>query len=75
MQKNKDDEFVPSVWLGDNNKFYFYRTGRDLKKIDVCSVDIHTQKVTLQVQERMNTYVEIVRPGLVNGGNELVEWS
>jgi dipeptidyl-peptidase-4 len=34
--------FSPSLWLGDNEKFYFYRTGRDLKKIDVCSVDIKT---------------------------------
>jgi dipeptidyl-peptidase 4 len=74
-QKNRDDEFVPSVWLGDNDHFYFYRTGRDLKKIDVCSVDTHTGKVTVQVEERMNTYVEINRPGLVNNGAELIEWS
>ncbi|MDB5111565.1 MAG: family peptidase [Mucilaginibacter sp.] len=75
LQKNKDDEFVPSVWLGTAGKFYFYRTGRDLKKIDVCSVDIQTGNVTVQVQERMNTYLEITRPGLIDGGKELVEWS
>ncbi len=75
MQKNRDDEFVPSVWLGTAAKFYFYRTGRDLKKIDVCSVDVQTGNVTVQVQERMNTYVEITRPGLIDGGKELVEWS
>jgi dipeptidyl aminopeptidase/acylaminoacyl peptidase len=75
LQKNKDDEFVPSVWLGTANEFYFYRTGRDLKRIDVCSVDIGTGKVTVHVQERMNTYIDITRPGLVNGGAELVEWS
>jgi dipeptidyl-peptidase-4 len=75
LQKNRTDQFVPTVWLGTNDKFYFYRTGRDLKKIDVCSVDINTGKVTVQVEERMNTYVEITRPGLIDGGNELVEWS
>lgn len=75
LAKNRDDEFRPSLWLGDNTKFYFYRTGRDLKRIDVCSVDIVTGAVTVQVQERLNTYVEITRPGLVNGGKELVEWS
>ncbi|GAC1311445.1 MAG: DPP IV N-terminal domain-containing protein [Mucilaginibacter sp.] len=75
LQKNKDDEFVPSVWLGTANEFYFYRTGRDLKRIDVCSVDIGTGKVTVHVQERMNTYIDITRPGLINGGAELVEWS
>jgi dipeptidyl aminopeptidase/acylaminoacyl peptidase len=75
LQKNRDDEFLPSVWLGTAGKFYFYRTGRDLKRIDVCSVDVQTDKVTVQVQERMNTYVEITRPGLIDGGKELVEWS
>jgi dipeptidyl-peptidase-4 len=75
LQKNRSDEFIPSVWLGTADKFYFYRTGRDLKKIDVCSVDINTAKVTVQVEERMNTYVEITRPGLIDGGRELVEWS
>jgi dipeptidyl-peptidase-4 len=75
LQKNKDDEFVPSVWLGTANEFYFYRTGRDLKRIDVCSVDIGTGKVMVHVQERMNTYIDISRPGLINGGAELVEWS
>lgn len=75
LQKNRDDEFRPNLWLGNNNKFYFYRTGRDLKKIDVCSVDIQTSKVNVLVQERLNTYIEINRPGLVNDGKELIEWS
>ena len=75
LAKNRDDEFNPSVWLGTNDKFYFYRTSRDLKRIDVCNVDIHTDKVNVQAQERMNTYVELATPGLINGGKELVEWS
>jgi len=75
LQKNRDDEFRPSVWLGSNSKFYFYRTGRDLKRIDVCTVDINTGAVKTVIEERMNTYVEINRPGLVNDGKELVEWS
>jgi dipeptidyl-peptidase-4 len=73
--KNRDDEFLPTVWLGTADKFYFYRTGRDLKRIDVCSVDVHTGAVKVAVEERMNTYVEITRPGLIDGGKELVEWS
>jgi dipeptidyl-peptidase-4 len=75
LQKNRDDEFRPSVWLGSNNQFYFYRTGRDLKKIDVCTVNINTGTVKVLIEERMNTYVEINRPGLVNDGKEVVEWS
>jgi dipeptidyl-peptidase-4 len=75
LAKNRDDEFSPALWLGTNSKFYFYRTSRDLKRIDVCSVDINTDAVTVQAQERLNTYVEIATPGLINGGKELVEWS
>ncbi len=75
LQKNRDDEFRPSIWLGNNNKFYFYRTGRDLKRIDVCSVDINTGTVKPLIEERMNTYVEINRPALVNDGKEIIEWS
>ncbi|MFD2863674.1 S9 family peptidase [Mucilaginibacter antarcticus] len=75
LQKQRDDEFRPSIWLGTNSKFYFYRTARDLKRIDICSYDILTGKVNIQAQERMNTYVEIGTPGLINGGKELVEWS
>ncbi|WP_255547630.1 DPP IV N-terminal domain-containing protein [Mucilaginibacter sp. dw_454] len=75
IAKNRDDEFNPSVWLGTNTKFYFYRTARDLKRIDVCSVDINTGAVNVQAQERLNTYVEIATPGIINGGKELVEWS
>jgi dipeptidyl-peptidase-4 len=75
LAKNRDDEFRPSLWLGNNNKFYFYRTSRDLKRIDVCSVDINTAKVNVHVQERLNIYVDINRPGLVNDGKELIEWS
>jgi dipeptidyl aminopeptidase/acylaminoacyl peptidase len=75
LQKNRDDEFRPTIWLGDNSKFYFYRTSRDLKKIDVCSVDIKTGDVKPLIDERMNTYVEINRPWLVDGGKELIHWS
>jgi dipeptidyl-peptidase-4 len=75
LQRNRDEEFRPSIWLGTNTKFYFYRTSRDLKRIDICSYDIISGKVNIQAQERMNTYVEIGTPGIINGGKELVEWS
>jgi len=71
----RDDDFRPSIWLGTNDKFYFTRTSRDLKRIDVCSVDINTNKVTPLIEERLNTYVETRKLGLVNGGAELIEWS
>jgi dipeptidyl aminopeptidase/acylaminoacyl peptidase len=75
LNKDRDNEFRPSVWLGNNSKFYFYRTSRDLKRIDICTVDINTNVVKPLIDERFNTYVEVNRPGLVNDGNELIHWS
>ncbi len=75
LQKSRDDEHRPDLWHGTNSKLYFTRTSRDLKKIDVCQLDITTGKVTPVINERFNTYVEVIRTGLVNGGNELIHWS
>jgi len=75
LNKDRDNEFRPSIWLGNNNKIYFSRTSRDLKRVDVCTVDINTDVVTPVIDERFNTYVEINRPGLVNDGNEIIHWS
>ena len=75
LQKLRDDDYRPTLWLGTNDKFYFTRTSRDLKRIDVCAVDISSGKVSRLIEERMNTYVETRRLGLVNDGSELIEWS
>lgn len=75
LQSDRDDDWRPLQWLGTNDKFYFTRTSRDLKRIDLCSVDINTGDVKTLIPERMNTYVETRRPGLVNNGNEIIEWS
>ena len=75
LNKDRDNEFRPSIWLGDNEKFYFSRTSRDLKRIDICTIDIATGKVNTLIEERFNTYVEVQRPGLINGGKEIIHWS
>ncbi|MBA2746650.1 MAG: DPP IV N-terminal domain-containing protein, partial [Flavisolibacter sp.] len=71
----RDDDWRPLVWLGNNNNFYFNRTSRDLKRIDLCSVDINSGNVSVLIPERLNTYIETRRPGLVNNGSELIHWS
>jgi len=71
----RDDDFRASVWLGDNSKFYFTRTSRDQKRIDVCTVDVTTATVNPLITETFNTYIENKRVGLVNGGKELIKWS
>ncbi|MER3470620.1 MAG: S9 family peptidase [Chitinophagaceae bacterium] len=75
LQSSRDDDFRPTVWLGNNNQFYFTRTSRDLKRIDLCSVDINNNAVKTIIPERLNTYVEVRRPGIVNDGKEIIEWS
>src|SRR5215217_1205477 len=45
LNKDRDNEFRPSIWLGNNSKIYFSRTSRDLKRVDVCTIDISTGAV------------------------------
>jgi dipeptidyl-peptidase 4 len=75
VKSSRDDKHRPSVWQGTNDFFFMSRTSRDLKKIDVCRVDIKSGKVTTVINEVLNTYVDINRPGLINGGKELIQWS
>jgi dipeptidyl-peptidase 4 len=75
LNKDRDNEFRPSIWLGNNSTIYFSRSSRDLKRVDVCTVDINTGTVKSLIDERFNTYVEINRPGLVNDGKEIIHWS
>ncbi len=35
-EDHRDDDYRSTLWLGTNTKFYFTRTSRDLKRIDVC---------------------------------------
>jgi dipeptidyl aminopeptidase/acylaminoacyl peptidase len=75
LNKDRDNEFRPSLWLGNNSKIYFSRTSRDLKRVDICMVDINSGKVSPLIDERFNTYVEVNRPGLINDGQEIIHWS
>lgn len=71
----RDDEHKPSIWLGTNDKLYLSRTSRDLKKIDQCVVDIKTGAVKTLLEESLNTYVEIQKPGILKISEEFIEWS
>jgi dipeptidyl aminopeptidase/acylaminoacyl peptidase len=71
----RDDEHKPSIWLGNNDKLYLSRSSRDLKKIDQCVVDINTGSVKTLIEESLNTYVEIQKPGILKNSEEFIEWS
>lgn len=74
-QSERDDDWRPLTWLGTKDKFYLTRTSRDLKRIDIMSVDVTTGAAKVLIEERMNTYVETRKVGLVADGKELIQWS
>ncbi|HEY8388655.1 MAG TPA: DPP IV N-terminal domain-containing protein [Parasegetibacter sp.] len=73
--KYKDSTALQSNWLGTKDRFFFSRTSRDLKRIDICVYDVQKDTVIALVEERLNTYVEIQRPVLINDGKEFIHWS
>ena len=76
LKSSRDDKRRPSFWLSKtSDKLYFTRTSRDLKRIDLCVANTATGQVTVLVEERLNTYVETRTPGLINNGQELIQWS
>ena len=74
-QKQRDKEFAPSVWQGDNNRFFLTRSSRDLHRIDVCTYTVGQDSIVPIVEERMNTYQETRPIEVLNGGKEFIQWS
>ena len=75
--KHKDSYERPArmVWSGDNNKFYVVRQSRDLKRADLCMVDVATATAKDVVCEQMNTSIEWQMPTLINNEREVIQWS
>ena len=74
-QNQRDMEEQPSIWQGDNNRFYLTRSSRDLYRIDVCSYTVGQDSIVPIIKERMNTYQETRNLKTLNGGKELIQWS
>jgi len=69
------DEPSRRLWLSDDsNRLYFTRSSRDLHRYDVCVADATTGEVTVLIEERLNTYVEVQRLELLNSG-DMLWWS
>ena len=66
-------DFHSMKWRGDNNGFYLVRQSRDLKRLDLCRIDIGADSTRTVISERMNTYVEYRNPFMNKG--HLVWWS
>jgi dipeptidyl aminopeptidase/acylaminoacyl peptidase len=72
----RDKEKTEAIWLGDtSDALYFWRTSRDLHRIDVCRLNTQTGEVKPLVEERLNTYVETQPLWTLGNGQEFVHWS
>ncbi len=67
-------DFHGITWLGGDDHFYMTRASRDLKRWDLCRVDIGADSTKTLVSERMNTYVETRAPKFLPDG-DFVWWS
>ena len=65
----------PSVWLGDNNRFFVTRSSRDLHRIDICTYTIGQDTLVPIIEERMNTYQEVKQLHALGNGKEIIQWS
>lgn len=75
LQKQRDMDFRPVIWQGDNNRFFLTRSSRDLYRIDVCSYTIGQDSIVPVIEERMNTYQETRGLQIFGNGKELIQWS
>lgn len=68
-------DFWKNEWLGDNSGFYLVRQSRDLKRLDLCWVDVDSDSTKTIISERERTYVEYRAPFLIGGGKQILHWS
>lgn len=75
LQKQRDMDYRPLVWQGDNQRFFLTRSSRDLYRIDLCSYTIGQDSIVPLIKERMNTYQETRPIHVLNGGKQIIQWS
>ena len=72
--RDRYKEFRGGKWMGDNDHFWLVRQSRDLKRLDLCRVDVGSDSTRTVVSERMNTYIEYRSPQFLPDGS-FVWWS
>lgn len=75
--ENKDRyaDYQASQWLGNNSMFYITRASRDLKRIDICTVNVNGDSAKVVLEERLNTYIETRPIKVISNGTEIIQWS
>lgn len=67
---------LPFIWLSGNpNVLYFERRSRDMRKYDFCMADLKTGNIKVFIEEKMNTYLDVQTPIVVNNGKEFIHLS
>lgn len=76
LARDRDKEKAEPRWLSETaDKLFFYRSSRDLHRIDVCAADTTTGDVTTIIEERLNTYIETQPLWTLGNGQEFIHWS
>jgi dipeptidyl aminopeptidase/acylaminoacyl peptidase len=76
LARERANEKTEPKWLGDSaDTLYFYRSSRDLHRVDVCSVNATTGAVKPIIEERLNTYIDLQPLWTLNNGQEFIHWS
>lgn len=73
LKSNRDDRIKSEQWLGDNHSFIVNITSRDLKRIDLCRVNLSDFSVKTLIEERLNKSLETRTVKIVN--DEMIHWS
>lgn len=75
LQGEREQGIRKTIWTGDNSRFYLTRTSRDLKRIDICSYTLGQDTLVPVIEERSNTYVDVINILSPNAGKEIIHWS
>ena len=75
LAKDSYGDYMSNKWMGDETGFYLLRQSRDIKRIDLCWVDVNSDSAKVIIPERSNTYIETKRPFLIKGGKQIIWWS
>ena len=70
-----NEENYPYLLSGTTGKFYLSVTSRDLKRVDICEVTLGDTTAQTIIEERLNTYIDLQTPVVVNNGQNIIFWS
>ena len=74
IKKGLNQKYSIKQWLGDKNEFYLTRASRDLKRVDLLSINLNGNIKPL-IQEQDSLPISFKKPWIVQDKDYLVHWS